>query len=112
RALVAGGPSPARTRTAREIPVAANSSRKSPGRFRCCSLAQKGTTVDFTPPLADRFIFGGSPHRLRPGTSPHALRMPSRDGHPGLWRTATDGFRYALAVRLSPSCPAFAFVIA
>lgn len=24
----------------------------------------------------------GGPHRLRPGTSPHALRIPSRDGHP------------------------------
>jgi hypothetical protein len=40
----------------------------------------------------------GSPHRLRPGTSPHALRIPSRDGHPALRRTASDGFRYALAV--------------
>jgi hypothetical protein len=28
----------------------------------------------------------GSPHRLRPGTSPHALRIPSRDGHPALRR--------------------------
>jgi hypothetical protein len=26
----------------------------------------------------------GSPHRLRPGTSPHALRIPPRDGHPAL----------------------------
>jgi hypothetical protein len=26
----------------------------------------------------------GSPHRLRPGSSPHALRIPSRDGHPAL----------------------------
>src|SRR6266508_1615027 len=25
----------------------------------------------------------GSPHRLQPGTSPHALRIPPRDGHPG-----------------------------
>ena len=29
----------------------------------------------------------GSPHRLRPGTSPHALRIPSHDGHPALRRT-------------------------
>jgi hypothetical protein len=28
----------------------------------------------------------GSPHRLRPGSSPHALRIPSRDGHPALRR--------------------------
>ena len=26
----------------------------------------------------------GSPHRLQPGTSPHALRIPPRDGHPAL----------------------------
>ena len=30
----------------------------------------------------------GSPHRLRPGTSPHALQIPSRDGHPALRRIA------------------------
>ena len=48
----------------------------------------------------------GSPHRLRPGTSPHALRIPPRDGHPALRRTAGGGFRSALAcIRLSPSCP-------
>ena len=28
----------------------------------------------------------GSPHRLRPGSSPHAFRIPSRDGHPALRR--------------------------
>ena len=28
----------------------------------------------------------GSPHRLRPGTSPHALRIPPHDGHPALRR--------------------------
>jgi hypothetical protein len=26
----------------------------------------------------------GSPHRLQPGTSPHALRIPPRDGYPAL----------------------------
>jgi hypothetical protein len=26
----------------------------------------------------------GSPHRLRPGASPHALRIPPRGGHPAL----------------------------
>jgi len=26
----------------------------------------------------------GGPHRLRPGSSPHALRIPSHDGHPAL----------------------------
>jgi hypothetical protein len=30
----------------------------------------------------------GGPHRLRPGTSPHALRIPSCDGHPALRGTA------------------------
>jgi hypothetical protein len=29
----------------------------------------------------------GSPHRLRPGSPPHAFRIPSRDGHPALRRT-------------------------
>jgi len=48
----------------------------------------------------------GSPHRLRPDTSPHALRIPSRDGHPALRSTAGSGFRSALACfRLSLSCP-------
>ena len=28
----------------------------------------------------------GGPHRLRPGTSPHALRIPSHDEHPALRR--------------------------
>ena len=46
------------------------------------------------------------PHRLRPGTSPHALRIPSRDGHPALRSTASGGFRSVLAcIQLSPSCP-------
>jgi hypothetical protein len=30
----------------------------------------------------------GSSHRLRPGTSPHAFQIPSRDGHPALRRIA------------------------
>ena len=37
----------------------------------------------------------GGPHRLRPGTSPHALRIPSRDGHSALPRIASpasEGF--------------------
>jgi hypothetical protein len=29
----------------------------------------------------------GGPHRLRPGSSPHAFRIPSHDGHPALRRT-------------------------
>ena len=40
----------------------------------------------------------GSPHRLRPGTSPHALRIPSRDGHPALRSNASSGSSSALAV--------------
>ena len=40
----------------------------------------------------------GSPHRLQPGTSPHALRIPPHDGHPALRKTARIGSRSALAV--------------
>ena len=40
----------------------------------------------------------GSPHRLQPGTSPHALRIPPRDGHPALQRTSRSGSRSTLAV--------------
>src|SRR5258707_10445322 len=48
----------------------------------------------------------GSPHRLRPGTSPHALGIPPRDGHPALRELRSGGFRSALiCIRLSPSCP-------
>jgi hypothetical protein len=39
-----------------------------------------------------------SPPRLRPGTSPHALRIPPHGGHPALRRPAGAGFRSALAV--------------
>ena len=39
----------------------------------------------------------GGPHRLRPGTSPHALRIPPRGGHPAL-RVTRGGFRSPLAV--------------
>jgi hypothetical protein len=40
----------------------------------------------------------GSPHRLRPGISPHTLRIPPHDGHPVLRSTARNGFRSTLAV--------------
>ena len=53
--------------------------------------------LDLVPPLADRFILG-SPPRLRPGTSPHALQIPScanaLDGHPAL-RSAREVLRPA-----------------
>ena len=46
----------------------------------------------------------GRPHRLQPGTSPHALRIPPHDGHPALRRLQVGGFRSALACfRLSLS---------
>ena len=58
----------------------------------------------------------GSPHRLQPGTSPHALRIPPRDGHPALRKAARTGSRSALAVsgfhlraRLGFSIPASSF---
>jgi hypothetical protein len=48
----------------------------------------------------------GSPHRLQPGISPHALRIPPHDGHPALRELQSSGFRSALVCfRLSPSCP-------
>src|SRR6266566_186105 len=53
--------------------------------------------LDLAPPLADRFILG-VPHRLRPGTSPQALRIPPYGGHPALRSTASGGFRSVLAV--------------
>ena len=40
----------------------------------------------------------GFPHRLRPGASPQALRIPPRGGHPALRSTASGGFRLVLAV--------------
>ena len=40
----------------------------------------------------------GCPNRLRPGTSPHALRIPPRDGHPALRSTASGGSTSVLAV--------------
>jgi hypothetical protein len=46
----------------------------------------------------------GSPHRLRPGTSPHTLPIPPRDGHPVLQA------RRAVASGRSCLYPAFAFV--
>jgi hypothetical protein len=47
----------------------------------------------------------GGPHRLRPGTSPHALRIPPHGGHPAL-RLAERWLQVRLGgVRLSPSCP-------
>ena len=56
----------------------------------------------------------GSP-RLRPGTSPHALRIPPRGGHPALWcyderwlrsPLAVSGFRLRARIGFSiPSAP-------
>ena len=40
----------------------------------------------------------GSPHRLRPGISPHTLRIPPRGGHPVLRSTTSGGFRSVLRV--------------
>ena len=44
---------------------------------------------------------GGGPPRLRPGSSPHAFRIPPRGGHPALWlssRTEPDRRCIPLAV--------------
>src|SRR5260370_3940714 len=48
----------------------------------------------------------GSPHRLRPGTSPHPLRIPPHGGHPVLRSNTESGFRVHLGcIKLSLSCP-------
>jgi len=49
-------------------------------------------------PTFGRPVHLGFPHRLRPGTSPHAFQIPSRDGHPALRSTASSGSSSALAV--------------
>ena len=49
-------------------------------------------------PTFGRPVHLGFPHRLRPGTSPHALRIPSRGGHPALRSTTSSGSRSALAI--------------
>jgi hypothetical protein len=53
-------------------------------------------------PTFGRPLHRGFPHRLRPGTSPHALPIPScdrpLDGHPALRGTASSGSSSALAV--------------
>src|SRR5712664_1760688 len=41
---------------------------------------------------------GDCPHRLQPGTSPHALRIPPYDGHPALRSTASSGSWSVLAI--------------
>src|SRR4029077_15545802 len=58
---------------------------------------------------------GDRPHRLQPGTSPHALRIPPYGGHPALRSTTSSSSRSVLAVssfrfraRLDVSIP-FAF---
>ena len=44
----------------------------------------------------------GGPHRLRPGTSPQALRIPPRGGHPALRSPTRAGSRSPLAVSRFP----------
>src|SRR5271166_5925837 len=48
----------------------------------------------------------GRPHRLQPDTSPHALRIPDRSGHPALRDIPSNWLKVCLGcVRLSPLCP-------
>src|SRR5260370_29575576 len=49
-------------------------------------------------PTFGRPVHLGFPHRLRPGTSPHALQIPPHGGHPALRSITSSGFRSALAV--------------
>jgi hypothetical protein len=53
----------------------------------------------------------GSPHRLWPGTSPHALRIPPRGGHPALRNAARAGSRSSLAVSGFRLCARLGFSI-
>src|SRR6516164_2311186 len=68
--------------------------------FRAVAYVEGGPT--FGRPVHLR----GSPHRLRPGTSPHALRIPSRDGHPALQSYCEWWLQVDLGcIQLSLSCP-------
>jgi hypothetical protein len=58
----------------------------------CAFILQAQPCPTFGRPIHRR----GSPHRLRPGTSPHTLRIPPHDGHPVL-PSARSGFRFTLA---------------
>ena len=58
------------------------------------SIVQARPCPTFGRPVRHR----GGPHRLRPGTSPHALRIPPHDGHPALRSSSSSGFRSTLAV--------------
>src|SRR5215469_6113886 len=66
-------------------------------------------------PTFGRPVHLGFPHRLRPGTSPHALRIPPcvdlLDGHPALRSTASGGFRSVLAVSSFRFCARLDFSI-
>ena len=57
--------------------------------YAFASIVQARPYPTFGRPVHPR----GRPHRLRPGTSPHALRIPPRDGHPALRDTFSPGQR-------------------
>jgi hypothetical protein len=62
--------------------------------------------LDLAPTFGRPVHRRGGPHRLRPGTSPHALRIPPRDGHPALQSYYERWLQVRLGcIRLSPSCP-------
>ena len=66
------------------------------------SIVQARPCPTFGRPVHPR----GRPHRLRPGTSPHALQIPPRDGHPALRGADRRWLQVRLGcVQLSPSCP-------
>ena len=49
---------------------------------------------------------GVPPNRLQPDTSPQALRIPDRSGHPALRVTLSKWLQVRLVcIQLSPSCP-------
>src|SRR6266849_2578722 len=54
--------------------------------------------LDLCPTLGRPVHLRGGAPRLRPGTSPHALRIPPHGGHPALRVLQSGGSRSALAV--------------
>src|SRR5262252_9182464 len=62
-------------------------------------------------PTFGRPVHLGFPHRLRPGTSPHALRIPPHGGDPALRSTTSGGFRSVLAVSSFRFCARLDFSI-
>jgi hypothetical protein len=55
--------------------------------------------------LLSEWLSASTTERLQPDTSPHALRIPDRSGHPALWYSCNRHQVRLGCIRLSPSCP-------